>query len=49
MMKNKLGMAALAATLFSGGASAQQLTIVSFGGAYQEGQSKALFLSLIHI
>src|SRR5688572_28851554 len=24
-------------------AAAQQLTVVSFGGAYQEGQSKALF------
>ncbi|SFU47674.1 putative spermidine/putrescine transport system substrate-binding protein [Polaromonas sp. YR568] len=30
------------AALFSGNAAAQ-LTIVSFGGAYQEGQSKALF------
>ena len=34
---------------------AQELTVVSFGGSYQEGQSKALFqpaakaLSLIHI
>jgi len=36
-------MAALAAALAAQGAAAQQLTIVSFGGAYQEGQSKALF------
>jgi len=34
---------ALAAAMVAGSASAQQLTIVSFGGAYQEGQSKALF------
>lgn len=35
-----LGCSAL---LFAGSAVAQQLTVVSFGGAYQEGQSKALF------
>lgn len=35
-----LGCSAL---LFAGSGVAQQLTVVSFGGAYQEGQSKALF------
>ena len=36
--------AAAAALLWAGAASAQQqLTVVSFGGAYQDGQSKALF------
>jgi putative spermidine/putrescine transport system substrate-binding protein len=35
--------AAALAALFAGPAAAQQLTVVSFGGAYQEGQSKALF------
>ena len=34
---------ALALTLTTLGAWAQELTVVSFGGAYQEGQSKALF------
>ena len=34
--------ALIAGMAFAGHASAQ-LTIVSFGGAYQEGQSKALF------
>jgi putative spermidine/putrescine transport system substrate-binding protein len=33
--------ALLAAAVF--GASAQTVNVVSFGGAYQEGQSKALF------
>lgn len=37
-----LGMMMAMATLWCGNAAAQ-LTIVSFGGAYQEGQSKALF------
>jgi putative spermidine/putrescine transport system substrate-binding protein len=41
--RSGLVAAAWAAGLFAGGAAAQQLTIVSFGGAYQEGQSKALF------
>ena len=31
------------ASFASQGALAQELTVVSFGGAYQEGQSKALF------
>jgi putative spermidine/putrescine transport system substrate-binding protein len=34
---------ATAATLGVGLAAAQEITVVSFGGAYQEGQSKALF------
>lgn len=38
-----LGALLCATVLFSGHAAAQQLTIVSFGGAYQEGQSKAVF------
>ena len=46
-MKNRplwtLGATALSTLLLAAGANAQQLTIVSFGGAYQEGQSKALF------
>lgn len=36
-----LGSAAL--TFTAGSAAAQTLTVVSFGGSYQEGQSKALF------
>jgi putative spermidine/putrescine transport system substrate-binding protein len=34
---------AIAAVAFAATASAEDLTVVSFGGAYQEGQSKALF------
>lgn len=43
--KSLLG-SALAVALVAGGASSassQQITVVSFGGSYQEGQSKALF------
>ena len=47
MMRSKwsgLGSALAAASAVGGvPAAAQQLTVVSFGGAYQEGQSKALF------
>ena len=49
MKKNRilhrvLALAAWAASAgFAGHLAAQQLTVVSFGGAYQEGQSKALF------
>ena len=34
---------AAAAVLAAPAVGAQELTVVSFGGAYQEGQSKALF------
>ena len=34
---------AIAAVAFGATAAAEDLTVVSFGGAYQEGQSKALF------
>ena len=34
---------AVASGLAAGPALAQEVTVVSFGGAYQEGQSKALF------
>src|SRR5262245_23269570 len=43
--KTLLG-SALAVALMAGGAAsvpAQQVTVVSFGGSYQDGQSKALF------
>jgi putative spermidine/putrescine transport system substrate-binding protein len=40
-----IGLVAVAATaaLGASGVRAQELTVVSFGGSYQEGQSKALF------
>ena len=34
---------AIGAVAFVATAAAEDLTVVSFGGAYQEGQSKALF------
>jgi putative spermidine/putrescine transport system substrate-binding protein len=48
MMRETIGLGAglvtvLATVVAVQSASAQQLTVVSFGGAYQEGQSKALF------
>jgi len=46
MMLRAIGWGAggiLAAIMVAPPAAAQQLTIVSFGGSYQEGQSKALF------
>lgn len=43
-MLRMIGLAAaLATVLVAQPAAAQQLTVVSFGGAYQDGQSKALF------
>jgi putative spermidine/putrescine transport system substrate-binding protein len=36
-------LAAVLAAAFAGSAAAEELTVVSFGGAYQEAQSKALF------
>ena len=35
--------ALLGAVLGAAGAYAQEVTVVSFGGSYQDGQSKALF------
>jgi putative spermidine/putrescine transport system substrate-binding protein len=43
MVRKILLGAASALILASGAAAAQQLTVVSFGGSYQEAQSKALF------
>src|SRR3954453_14297576 len=43
MVRKILLGAASALVLASGAAAAQQLTVVSFGGSYQEAQSKALF------
>jgi putative spermidine/putrescine transport system substrate-binding protein len=43
-MIRMIGLGAVLATVMTAQpAAAQQLTVVSFGGAYQEGQSKALF------
>ena len=36
-------LVSLAGALPFAGAHAQEITVVSFGGSYQEGQSKALF------
>jgi putative spermidine/putrescine transport system substrate-binding protein len=41
-MKSSVGLA-FAAALLGGAAGAQEITAVSFGGSYQEAQSKALF------
>src|SRR5437868_9669859 len=43
MLRKFLLGAAPALVLAGGTAAAQQLTVVSFGGSYQEAQSKALF------
>ena len=43
IFKKIVSVSALVAAIASGGYANAQLTIVSFGGAYQEGQSKALF------
>jgi putative spermidine/putrescine transport system substrate-binding protein len=42
-MLRLIGLGTALAAVMSVHAAAQQLTVVSFGGAYQEGQSKALF------
>src|SRR5437588_3979293 len=43
LLGSVLVVAAAGSLLSTRPAAAQQLTVVSFGGAYQEGQSKALF------
>lgn len=43
MLGRTLLSSALAILVSAGGALAQQITVVSFGGSYQEAQSKALF------
>ena len=47
MPSHRFSVSALAAALLfavgAGSAAAQEITVVSFGGSYQEGQSKALF------
>src|SRR6266536_2336893 len=43
MMLRMTGLGAVLAAVVALPAAAQQLTVVSFGGAYQESQSKALF------
>ena len=43
IFKKIVSASALVAAIASAGYANAQLTIVSFGGAYQEGQSKALF------
>lgn len=43
MLGRTLLSSALAILVSAGGAMAQQITVVSFGGSYQEAQSKALF------
>jgi putative spermidine/putrescine transport system substrate-binding protein len=43
-MMRTLGLTcAVAVALGASGTAAQEITVVSFGGSYQEGQSKALF------
>ena len=43
IFKKIVSVSALVAAMAWAGHASAQLTIVSFGGAYQEGQSKALF------